>query len=101
MARESPVLALCGKNVDETKKEWCRSDMPWYSCPNRTGRPSMSSCRLFPRHTWGENVEDALRNAREVIELCLEQRSATGEEIPAGDSSQELASSVSVALPAA
>ncbi len=56
----------------------------------------------FPEaHTWGENVEDALRNAREVIELCLEQRSATGEEIPAGDSSQELASSVSVALPAA
>jgi predicted RNase H-like HicB family nuclease len=40
----------------------------------------------FPEaHTWGESVEDALANAREVIELCVADRTENGEDIPASD----------------
>lgn len=36
-------------------------------------------------HTQGETVEECLRMAREVIELCLDVRREDGEEIPASD----------------
>jgi len=40
----------------------------------------------FPHaHTQGDNVEDALANAREVIELEIEVATERGEELPAPD----------------
>jgi antitoxin HicB len=39
--------------------------------------PALPEC-----HTQGETFEEALANAREAIELCLEGRCADGEAIP-------------------
>ena len=39
--------------------------------------PALPEC-----HTQGETIEEALANAREAIELCLEGRLADSEEIP-------------------
>jgi antitoxin HicB len=36
-------------------------------------------------HTWGETPDQALEMAREVIQLCLDERRALGDEIPASD----------------
>lgn len=52
--------------------------------------PALPEC-----HTQGETLEEALANAREAIELCLEGRLAEGEEIP---SEHEGASLVRVAV---
>ncbi len=36
------------------------------------------SCPLFKGcHSYGENVDEALKNIREVIEMCLEETDAT------------------------
>ncbi|MEA2666167.1 MAG: HicB like antitoxin of bacterial toxin-antitoxin system [Candidatus Eremiobacteraeota bacterium] len=36
-------------------------------------------------HTWGSSVEEALAMAREVIELCVEERRAQREDVPPSD----------------
>ena len=56
----------------------------------------------FPRaHTFGTTIEEALANAREVIELELEDRAANGEPIPPGDVESALIEAVTVNIPAA
>jgi predicted RNase H-like HicB family nuclease len=52
-------------------------------------------------HTWGTTVEEALRMAREVIALCIEERQARGEDIPPGDAGAALLEAVEITLPAA
>jgi predicted RNase H-like HicB family nuclease len=39
--------------------------------------PALTGC-----HTWGKSREEALANAREAIEGCLESLAATGEPAP-------------------
>ena len=56
----------------------------------------------FPKaHTFGNTVEEALANAREVIELELEDRTASGEPVPPSDVETLLVKTVTVTLPAA
>jgi predicted RNase H-like HicB family nuclease len=56
----------------------------------------------FPTaHTFGATQEEALANAREVIELEIEDRAAQGEPIPEGDIDRVLIGSITVKLPAA
>jgi antitoxin HicB len=56
----------------------------------------------FPEaHTFGETVDEALAMAREVIELCLEDRQANGEEIPPSDADTVKLEAVTVTVPAA
>ena len=50
-------------------------------------------------HTWGETPEQAMEMAREVIELCLDERRANGDEIPPSDAAS--ARLVTVTVPAA
>jgi predicted RNase H-like HicB family nuclease len=42
-------------------------------------------------HTWGRNKEEALSNAREAIEGCIESLSATGDPIPVEELPVEIA----------
>ena len=39
--------------------------------------PALPGC-----HTWGASKEEALANAREAIEACIESLAATGEPLP-------------------
>ena len=56
----------------------------------------------FPTaHTFGTTQAEALTNAREIIELEIEDRAARGEPIPAGDIDRVVIESVTVTLPAA
>jgi antitoxin HicB len=56
----------------------------------------------FPEaHTFGETVDEALAMAREVIELCLEDRQANGDEIPPSDADTVKLEAVTVRVPAA
>jgi len=56
----------------------------------------------FPTaHTWGETVDEALANAREIIELELEDRRARGESLPPSDVDTLLVETITVTLPAA
>lgn len=56
----------------------------------------------FPEaHTFGETVDEALAMAREVIELCLEDRQANGDEIPPSDADTVKLEAVTVTVPAA
>ncbi len=50
-------------------------------------------------HTWGETPEHAMEMAREVIELCLEERRDRGDEIPVSDAARTRL--VTVTVPAA
>jgi predicted RNase H-like HicB family nuclease len=44
------------------------------------------SVPAFPEaHTWGATLAEAIQNAREVVELCLEERLERGEPIPPAD----------------
>ena len=52
-------------------------------------------------HTQGDTVEEALENAREVIELCILSRRDNGEEIPQSDAGITRVESVAVSVPAA
>ncbi|MBC5799983.1 MAG: type II toxin-antitoxin system HicB family antitoxin [Candidatus Eremiobacteraeota bacterium] len=52
-------------------------------------------------HTWGETVEEALLMAREVIELCVAERRAVGDEIPPSDAGTARLEAVAISLPAA
>ena len=36
-------------------------------------------------HTWGETPEQALAMAREVIQLCVDERRSRGQELPPSD----------------
>jgi predicted RNase H-like HicB family nuclease len=55
----------------------------------------------FPTaHTFGSTHEEALANAREIIELEIEDRLAQGEPIPAGDIDRVVIDSITVTLPA-
>jgi hypothetical protein len=49
----------------------------------------------------GETVAEALANAREVIELEIEDRRERGEELPPSDVDTLLVETVTVSLPAA
>ena len=49
--------------------------------------------------TYGIDETDAMAMAREAIELSIEQRNATGEELP--DSDQTILRSISIPLPSA
>ena len=42
--------------------------------------PAIPGC-----HTWGATREEAMTNAREAIEGCLESLAATGDPIPSSD----------------
>jgi len=56
----------------------------------------------FPRaHTHGDDAEDALKNAREIIELELGYLAKKGLPIPPTDAENVRIERVSVALPAA
>jgi predicted RNase H-like HicB family nuclease len=56
----------------------------------------------FPTaHTWGATVAEALANAREVIELEIEDRTARGEPVPPSDVETLVVETVTVTLPAA
>ena len=56
----------------------------------------------FPTaHTFGATQEEALANAREIIELEIEDRASQGEPIPTGDVDRVVIDSVTVTLPAA
>lgn len=57
--------------------------------------PAIPGC-----HTWGSTREEALSNAREAIEVCLESLADTGDEPPDSDAPVEL-ETVRVILPAA
>jgi len=52
-------------------------------------------------HTWGATVAEALQNAQEVIELCLDERRARGEGLPPGDGDRVQLRVVDVSPPAA
>lgn len=56
----------------------------------------------FPKaHTWGGTLAEALANAREVIELEIEDRRERGEPVPASDIDTLVVETVIVTLPAA
>jgi predicted RNase H-like HicB family nuclease len=69
--------------------------------PEAEGGFSVLVPALPEAHTQGETVEEALANAREVIELVLESRVERGEEIPASDVEGLRVERVSVSAPAA
>jgi antitoxin HicB len=69
--------------------------------PEAEGGFSVLVPALPEAHTQGETVEEALANAREVIELVLESRVERGEEIPASDVGSVRVERVSVSAPAA
>jgi len=48
--------------------------------------PALPGC-----HTWGKNRDDALSNAREAIEGCIESLSASGDQIPVEELPVEIA----------
>jgi predicted RNase H-like HicB family nuclease len=52
-------------------------------------------------HTWGANVEEALAMAREVIELCVEERRAQGEDVPPSDAATVRFETIAISVPAA
>ncbi|MBC5815016.1 MAG: type II toxin-antitoxin system HicB family antitoxin [Candidatus Eremiobacteraeota bacterium] len=52
-------------------------------------------------HTQGDTVEEALANAREVIELCILSRRDHGEGIPSSDAGATRVESVAISIPAA
>jgi antitoxin HicB len=52
-------------------------------------------------HTFGETVDEALAMAREVIELCLQERQANGDDIPPSDADRVILEAVTVSVPAA
>ncbi len=52
-------------------------------------------------HTQGDTIEEALANAREVIELCVLSRRDHGEDIPASDAGTTRIESVAITVPAA
>lgn len=52
-------------------------------------------------HTQGDTVEEALANAREVIELCIRSRADHGEDIPQSDAGATRIESVAVSISAA
>jgi antitoxin HicB len=56
----------------------------------------------FPKaHTFGSTIEEALANARELIELEIEDRTECGEPVPPSDVETLLIETVTVTLPAA
>jgi predicted RNase H-like HicB family nuclease len=57
--------------------------------------PAIPGC-----HTWGASRNEALANAREAIEVCLESLEATGDAIPDADLPVEV-ETVRVSRPAA
>jgi antitoxin HicB len=69
--------------------------------PEAEGGFSVVVPALPEAHTQGETVEEALANAREVIELVLECRAERGEEIPPSDFEGVRVERVSVSAPAA
>jgi antitoxin HicB len=69
--------------------------------PEAEGGFSVLVPALPEAHTQGETVEEALANAREVIELVLESRVERGEEIPPSDVEGMRVERVSVSAPAA
>jgi antitoxin HicB len=52
-------------------------------------------------HTQGDTIEEALANAREVIELSILSRRDHGENIPPSDAGVTVVESVAVTVPAA
>lgn len=52
-------------------------------------------------HTQGDSMEEALANAREVVELCVLSRREHGEEIPRSDVGATRLESVAITIPAA
>lgn len=76
--------------------------MPSSWSPIRWTEASTSIFRHFHTHTQGYDVEDALRNAREVIELELEVLIERGEVLPASDGDADIRiERVAITAPAA
>jgi predicted RNase H-like HicB family nuclease len=48
--------------------------------------PSLPGC-----HTWGRSKDEAIANAKEAIEGCIESLEATGDPVPAEDQPVEIA----------
>ena len=69
--------------------------------PAQEGGFVVSVPALPEAHTQGETAEEALENAREVIELCLASRRQHGEDIPPADAESAQVTTVAVSLPAA
>ncbi|HEX3467897.1 MAG TPA: type II toxin-antitoxin system HicB family antitoxin [Candidatus Elarobacter sp.] len=70
--------------------------------PEPNGSAYNAIILAFPTaHTFGSTPEEALANAREVVELEIEDRIAQHEPIPAGDVDRVVVDSVTVTLPAA
>jgi predicted RNase H-like HicB family nuclease len=68
--------------------------------PEAEGGFSVIVPALPEAHTQGETVEEALANAREVVELVLECRAEFGENIPPSDVDNIRVERVSVTTPA-
>jgi len=68
--------------------------------PEGDGRLNVVVPALPEAHTWGDTPEQALANAREVIQALLEDRRAHGEDIPPSDAPARI-EHVTVRLPAA
>jgi antitoxin HicB len=87
--------------LDEAKK----SDQPMldaYLCPFQPepeGGFTVSCPKLPPVVTYGETLEEARANAREVIELCLAVMREDGQPIPLPD--RDLASPIDQLVPVA
>ena len=47
-------------------------------------------------HTWGDTPEHALEMAREVIQLCLDERRANGDECPPSDAGQTRIATITI-----
>lgn len=47
-------------------------------------------------HTWGETPEEALAMAREVIQLCVDERRSRGQELPPSDAGATQLATVTV-----
>jgi len=62
--------------------------------PDETGGYVVSCPSLPGCYSQGETIEEALKNIKEAIELCLEEMEERGEEIP--DTSRVLIGSVIV-----
>ena len=71
-------------------------------CPPSEGGGFTVSVPALPEIvTQGEDLEDALKMAREAIELSLAVRLDLGEEIPASDAQAARLEIVAVSIPAA
>jgi len=84
------------------RKKSGRQALVAYLCrfrPEPEGGFTVTCPKLLPVVTYGETLEEAQANAREVIELCLEVMREDGQPIPPPD--RDLASPITQRVPVA